>query len=432
MNLWADFDNQQTGNPAETVRPRSTRRLTEQVVLSSLRNWLLRDYVTSYCRSLRGMSLYRCCYWIDALGYDTQLASSQQEITQPTSLSKTRKKVNNETKELPPILQTMTALSQMLLAECPTHPLALYGILLASERKGKASPVTETFVLPKESGIVSVSWANVAEQLLNAIEQSPAIFLLNPFRQMLYSLNLLAPIYRRTTAPTELCLLISHKQAESHVLTASRAPDAASTLTELLHNDRWKTFLTQEPDASTTKSGNSSIAERLIDLLATSIRKYFSFVQPIALTMPVQPTLVETVPYTLLFATRRKESLLSMNDAVCLQRRRVEQESYRGLLGESWFAAQQQQRLTEELRQLYQEMLEGGRTGRIRRWPDFRLQLLLAHFGQFSVVEYDNTLLQLLRDREVRCQWRQKKEILEKKALTFETIPGTDDVLFWE
>jgi hypothetical protein len=432
MNLWADFENQQAGNLAETARPRSTRRLTEQVVLSSLRDWLLRDYVTSYCRSLRGMSLYRRCYWIDALGYDTHQASSQQQITQPTSLSKARIKVNNETQELPPILQPLAALSQTLLAECPTHPLALHGILLAAEHKGKATPVTDKVVLPKESGIVALSWSSMASQILNSIEQSPAIYLLNPFGHMLYSLDLLAPIYRRTTAPTELCLLIPHKQAESHVLTASRAPDAASTLTELLHSDRWKTFPTQEPDASTTKSANSSSAERLIDLLATSIRKHFSFVQPIALTMPVRPSLVETVPYTLLFATRRKESLLSMNDAVCLQRRRVEEESYRGLLGETWFAAQQQQRLTEEMRQLYQEILRRGRGGRIRRWPDLRLQLLLAHFGQFSVVEYNTTLLQLLRDRVVRCQWRQKREISEKKTSLFETIPGNDDVLLWE
>ncbi len=432
MNLWADFDNQQAGNTGENAKPQSKRHLTEQIVLSSLRDWLLRDFAASYCRSLRSMSIYRRCYWIDALGYEARSALSPQQEAQSSPSAKTRKKVNHETQALPSILQAITALSHTLLEECPTHPLALYAMLLAGERKGKASPVPDAFVMPQESGIFAVSWANAAQELLHGIEQSPAIFLLNPCGQTLYALDLLAPVYQRTTAPTELCLFISHKQAESHLLAAGRTPATAFMLTELLHSDRWKTLLTQQPHASTTNSGNVSGAERLIDLLAVSLRKHFSYVQPIALTMSMRPTLVETVPYTLLFATRRKESLISMNDAVCRQHRRIEEESCRGVLGEAWFVAQWQERLTEEMRQLQQEILRRGRGGRIRRWPDLRLHLLLARFGQFSVAEYDTTLLQLLHDGAVRCEWRQKREIVAKKNPPFEPIPGPDDVLLWE
>jgi hypothetical protein len=431
MNLWADFDNQQISNSETTARQKVSRRLTEQSMLSALRDWLLRDYAASYCRSLRGMSIYRRCYWIDALGFEPRSASSSQENAHSTRSPKTRQKAGNAMSALPPVLRPIAALSKTLLDECPAHPLTLHGMLLAAKHKGKASPETESFVLPKESSVVSASWAKMAPTLLKGIEQSPAIFLLNPFGQTLYSLDQLAPVYQRTTAPTELCLLIPQKLVEAHLLAAFRAVDTASTLTAMLRSDRWKMLLAKQAEALPSVSGNASIAEGLIELLAASIRKHFLFVQRIALTMCLRPTLVETVPYTLLFATRRKDSLMHMNDAVCRQRRHVEEESYRGVLGEAWFAAQRQERTAQEMQQLYLEIVQRGRSGRIRRWPDFRQQLLLDHFGQISVAEYDDILLQLLREGAVRCEWGQKREIAQKKVPSYETVPGTIDVLLW-
>src|SRR5437660_12736165 len=73
MNLWADFDNLDASTEAARARP--TRRLTEQTILSSIRQWLLQDYASAYCRALAATRLYRRCYWIDAWGIDTRANS---------------------------------------------------------------------------------------------------------------------------------------------------------------------------------------------------------------------------------------------------------------------------------------------------------------------------------------------------------------------
>src|SRR2546430_11066190 len=70
MNLWAEFESQHAQKEAVGHKP--ARRLTEQVVLSSLREWLLQDYALPYCRSLAAMRIYRRCYWIDGWGINTR------------------------------------------------------------------------------------------------------------------------------------------------------------------------------------------------------------------------------------------------------------------------------------------------------------------------------------------------------------------------
>src|ERR1700692_4596050 len=71
MNLWAHYDNQHM--PAEeAVRHKQRGRLTEQLILSTLRSWLLADYIPSYSHSLAAMRFYRRCYWIDAWGMHTR------------------------------------------------------------------------------------------------------------------------------------------------------------------------------------------------------------------------------------------------------------------------------------------------------------------------------------------------------------------------
>src|SRR5437763_17062597 len=103
MNLWADFDNQHT--PVESARHKSTRHLTEQVILSSLRKWLVQDYASTYCRSLAAIHIYRRCYWIDAGGID-----SGRDKSDPCE----------------PILSLSQALAQ------ESRPIALNGIVLAA------------------------------------------------------------------------------------------------------------------------------------------------------------------------------------------------------------------------------------------------------------------------------------------------------------
>jgi hypothetical protein len=188
-------------------------------------------------------------------------------------------------------------------------------------------------------------------------------------------------------------------------------------LTGLLRTDRWKTLSTAEEDLA------HSLDELLAFFIAAMQRHFPLPVQRIALPMQIRPAVAEDIPYTLIFATRRQDSLASMNDAVCLYRRRAYEKSRRGVLGEEWFARQEQQRLSDERQQLYERTLQQGRAQRIRRWPDLRQQLLLINFGQFTLQDYNATIQQLLLNKEVRCEWRQRSEE--------ERIPGNDDTLLW-
>ena len=72
QNLWPEFDNEQLqADSASRAQKQSIplrRRPTEQGVLSTLREWLLHDYLIPYCRSLAATRIFRRCYWIDGLG----------------------------------------------------------------------------------------------------------------------------------------------------------------------------------------------------------------------------------------------------------------------------------------------------------------------------------------------------------------------------
>jgi len=192
----------------------------------------------------------------------------------------------------------------------------------------------------------------------------------------------------------------------------------AVELTSLLRSDRWKGLVSKEV-------GVEEVVDGIIDLLIASMKGHFLAVVPIELPVQVWPAVVERAPYTLIFATRRQDSLVCMNDAVCLHRRGLYQESLRGVLTEDWFVRQRREHLDEEIRQLYGRTLEKGRTQRARRWPDLRQQLMLAHFGQFTLDDYDEVICKLLLNSEVRCEWRQR---LASEG----RIPGNEDTLIWK
>jgi len=408
-------------------RSRSARHLTERAFLSLLRNWLLQDYIASYCRSLGATRIFRRCYLIDALGLDAKSVAIDQLSDTPdappaTRPSKGRKSKNSVPQVVPPALQPLAALSQDLSQE--SKPITLNGLLLtagSSKRKEARlnGTATTTLNMPKESGILPASWLEAAPLILKEIEQSPAIFLLNPLGSTVFSSEDLAPLYQRTV-PTELCLLISHKQIVSRLHIAQRMPIHATALTGLLRTDRWKTLPTAEEESNKALAG-------FIDLFIASLQRYFLLpVQRIAFPVVAGPAIVEDVPYTLIFATRRQDSLISMNDAVYLHRRCVYKQSHRGVLGEEWFADQQRQRHADAWQQLYQVTLQQGKAQRIRRWPDLRQQMLITHFGQFTQQDYDAVIRQLLLNREVRCEWRQRPIETEETR-----IPGNDDTLLW-
>jgi hypothetical protein len=422
MDLWTGFDNHQQP-PDASGHTLHTRRLNERAVLSSLRNWLLQDYIAAYCRSLAATRIFRRCYWVDALGIDSKANTQMQPAEKSFEDTKHTGKGRNKTSPIiPPALQPLCSLSQLLAQE--SKPIILKSFLLeaGSSRRKHTRPaqngsiVAKTIALPKDGGIIRASWLETAPPLLKEIEQIPAIFLLNPFGPTMFSYDDLAPLYQRTT-PTELCLLVSHKQLEASLLAARRTPELAVLLTGLLRTDRWKNLPTEEENLPQALAG-------LLDLFVASMQRHFLLpVQRIALPMQIHPAFVEDIPYTLIFATRRQDSLFSMNDAVCLYRRQAYEKSRQGVLNEEWFAQQEQQRLTSNMQQLYQRTLQQGRVQRTRRWPDLRQQLLLINFGQFAFQDYDVIIQQLLLNKEVRCEWRQHTE--------GERTPGNEDTLLW-
>jgi hypothetical protein len=394
QNLWPEFDNEQLqADSASRAQKQSIplrRRPTEPVVLSTLRDWLLHDYLIPYCRSLAATRIFRRCYWIDGFGGSHK---SQFVLSASQELAKEDKSI------------------------------FLHYITLESKNSNrKASSAGGVIAIPKEGGSLQAGWHDVASSLFQAIDQSAAIFSLNPFASLPpLTFEDFSPLYQRT-APTELCLLLSKKQIENRLIPFLRTPDGASAFTALLRNDRWKSILAD--------SSEKYVVEKLTGAFYDSIQQqHFLTVQHIPLLMHTAPAVVEPVPYTLIFATRRQDSLLYMNDALCIYHRRLHEQSLEGVLTEAWFSAQQHERQSDEMQKMYQRVLQLGRAQRQRRWSDLRQQALLTHFGQFTQHDYDSVIKKMLQSGEVRCEWRQKS--VENPLSDDQRIPGNEDILLW-
>jgi hypothetical protein len=167
----------------------------------------------------------------------------------------------------------------------------------------------------------------------------------------------------------------------------------------------------------------------LTDAFFASMQQHFLTVQRIPLLMHTAPAVVEPIPFTLIFATRRQDSLLLMNDAICAYHRHLHVQSLEGVLTEAWLSAQQQERMAEELQHLYQRVLQQGRGQRQRRWPELCQQLILTNFGQFTLHDYNQVIQNLLQSGEVRCEWRQKSVV--NTSSEEQRVPGNEDVLLW-
>ncbi|HEU0000171.1 MAG TPA: hypothetical protein VFQ36_04695 [Ktedonobacteraceae bacterium] len=455
MNLWAESDNPDTETHIAPTRA-GTRFIAsasassrDNAVLPALRSWLLTDYVAPYCRSLAATRIFRRCFWLDGLGglrhmpkkagesqgreqgsgrdesrpymFDN-FVEAEQQTRDGSRPGKAAKKAQSEI--LPPALQGVAALAGELARE--SKPITLQAIALDN---GKGGRVQDTFVLPKESTVINATWREAAPALLPAIEQFATIFLLNPLAVAKPSVKNTIPfmtvdefaaLFQRTT-PTELCLVMMHRQVESVLLPALRKPEGAAAFTALLRSDRWKALLAREGE-------DAQRVDKVIDLWLTALQPHFTFVQRIAFPVLIGPATVEDAPCSLVFATRRQDSLVCMNDVVRDYRRRIEQESRRGILNEGWFAAQQAERDMQALRQLSEDTLREGRARAPRRWSDLRQQLLLERFGQWTLHEYDEVMCRLIQEDEVRCAWRQP-EPADTSACR---VPGNEDVLQWQ
>jgi len=436
QDLWADFADE-ARTTAEVGRGRGLRqrRLTEQTAVMTLRAWLLRDYLLSYGASLGATRIFKRCYWIDGLGNTRQpgpiLPTPERDVEPASTRKRGRQAKKNESRSTDPVspalqLATNTARELARLE----RPLKLCPFLLDEKRaprKGEASLQSHngskthaTLMLPKEGGVLPALWSEIVSDLLPTLEQSAAVFLLNPLKDGLFRYADLSPLYQRT-APTELFLWLSHKQIETRLLPALRTSEGAAALTNLLRGDRWKSRLTQGAEQP------ERLARELVELLAESMRPHFLSVQHLSFPILSGPATVENAPYSLLFATRRQDSLYSLNDAVCQRVHYLLTESQRGVLSEEWFVARREAQAAARRDALAQELLTLGRLQRARRWPDLRQQLLLAHFGQHTLADYDTIIARLLEEGAVRCEWRKRAP-----ANDAPTIPGTDDLLLWK
>ncbi|HEV2471571.1 MAG TPA: hypothetical protein VGS41_02830, partial [Chthonomonadales bacterium] len=206
QNLWDDdtsIDAAQHAVKRSAGRQPGRRAPTDAATLAALRAWLLHDYIVPYCHSLAATRIFRRCFWIDGLG---------------------------ESRTTPSNLQDAGAAAQELAAQ--NRPMLLQTLALqpgksnrgrasaTQDKKAKEQPeqAQETpFVLPKQNSLVNADWPTIAPALLASLDQAAAIFLLNPLANSpsatspFFAHRDLAPLYTRT-APTELCLLLSHAQ----------------------------------------------------------------------------------------------------------------------------------------------------------------------------------------------------------------------------
>ncbi len=445
MDLWAKSDHNEDELPlvvgasenGRTNTLRRMRRLPDSAMLSLFRTWLLQDYVAAYCRSLAATRIFKRCYWVDALGIEGRRSASVDTMnaaidtaadqTSPEAAPKGRKK--SALAVVPPSMRPVVSLSEVLAQD--SKPISLRSFILeaGSSRSGRRTKIREQtkeqaqvqreIAIPIEGGIVRGSWLEASAGVLKEIEQSPAIFLLNPLGPTLFSSDDLALLYQRTV-PTELCLLIPHKQIETRLPAAHKNQMQAAALTGLLRSNRWKVLPIEEEKRAEAITG-------FIDLFLASMQRHFQLPpQRITLSAPTGPASIAPLPYTLIYATRRQDSLINMNDAVCLYQRRIYQQSYQGVLGEEWFAQQEHEHHFTELQLLARRVQQQGIASRARRWPDLRQQLVLASFGQFTHDEYDTIIQQLLSSKGVHCTWRIPTDELEER------VPGMDDSLQWK
>jgi hypothetical protein len=404
MDLWT-YDDQSdhipvsigTGENGPSSALRSTRRLTERAILSLFRTWLLQEFVPSYGHSLGATRIFRRFYWIDGLG--------SFDVRQGRRMSLHV--------SAPPVLQPIIELSQKLLQDNP--PITLYGLLLSAGSSKRQPDLSDLSKIFQRSSLITTSWLEAATAILDEIEQSPAIFLLNPLGSVMFGYDDMLRLYQRTV-PTEIFLLLSHKHIETSLQTAAKVTAQANALTALLRSDRWK---------SLPATGNEAITG-FSSLLIASMQRHFQW-PPQRIEFPIYngPARITQAPYTLIYATRRQESFHIMNDAYCGYQRRITLQSYRGVLGEEWFVQREQERQENELHALMQQIYQQGRTLRTRRWPDLRQQLMLSNFGEYTLQEYNRGLRQLIEQEEVTCIWHRAEKPDERN------VPGNEDTLRW-
>jgi hypothetical protein len=422
MELWENSDSSEQAlaeNPGEQVQGSSkhsgyshrSKRPSERAMGLLVRSWLWAEYIPAYCRSLALSRIFRHCYIIDALGIGSGNA--------PSLTLSSEQSVDRSVHQTDATGQSVITLHTLLLTgraskrKATEQPKSRPDSKPASQRKNSIStPAVE---------IIPAHWRESAAEILPTIEQSPAIFLLNPCVPQLFTQDDLRALFQRSM-PGEYCFVLWHKQVEQCLKTAHKRQEQAATLTALLRSDRWKNL----------RADKAEDIQGFISLFARAIQRHFPWPpQQISLQHQIGAASIAPLPMTILFATRRPDSLLSMNDAHCHYQRETEQASFKGILSEEWFIQQWQQRHNSALQQLQQQLQQQGTSRKIRHWPELRQYSILQNFGYYTQTEYDTCIQQLIELRQVRCLWRQPAPKQQGPEQSTIRTPGNEDTLLW-
>jgi hypothetical protein len=129
MDLWTniEIDNANKDASAQTNgnKPsKRARRPHEREILTTLRHWLLHDYVAAYCRALASTRIFRRCVWVDALGLNAReqtLVALPSEYEEQNGTKKRRKREPEDTL-VPQALRSLMLLARDLAQAQPPLP----------------------------------------------------------------------------------------------------------------------------------------------------------------------------------------------------------------------------------------------------------------------------------------------------------------------
>lgn len=420
MELWENSDSSEqalAATPGEQVQGRRSRYShrpkwpSERAMGLLVRSWLWTQYIPAYCRSLVLSRIFKHCYIIDALGIGSGDAPSltQDSVQSVDSSAHQIDATGQSAITLHTLLLTGRASKRQATDQPDAHPVS------------KPAPQRKHATTTPDIEIIPAHWRESAAEILPTIEQSPAIFLLNPCVPQLFTQDDLRALFQRSM-PGEYCFVLWHKQIEQCLKTAHKRQEQAAALTALLRSDRWK-------DLHADKAED---IQGFLALFARAVQRHFPWPpQQISLQRQTGAASVAPLPMTILFATCRPDSLLSMNDALCHYQRETEQASFKGILSEEWFIQQWQQRHQSALQQLQQQLYQQGTSRKIRHWPELRQYSILQNFGYYTQTEYDTCIQQLIERKQVRCLWRQPTPKQQGPEQATIRTPGNEDTLLW-
>jgi hypothetical protein len=390
---------------APTKRRRGAPGAGERAAWEAWKARLLPGFVAPSCQALAASRLHRSCWWVDGLA-----AGKSSQSSAGAAFAETADLLAASGFALRGVRLEWRKPADKAPDARPDQAEPTNGQRNGRQTSGKVQPSGGEALLPLPR-----------EDLLAALENAPAILLLNPFATPPLTAEELLPLCQRQ-APTELLLTISTAQLEylaAQGLAGQPAPAAGvPALTALLRSDTWKT-LWAGPGKSADK------VRRTLEMLRGMLKAHFLYV--CVATLDDLPTSAPAPRRLLLFASRQYASVERLNDFLCAEQARLAREREAHALQGNWFARRREMARAAAWAALKEELHTLGRLRRARLWPDLKPLLVLDHFGQFSAAEHDAALLELLRDGRLACRWSPTADA--DAATPAERVPGPQDFL---